>query len=173
LPANHPIEQTRDRLREILADRLGIEAERIEPSAELEELIPASRRRAVWQELRDAGWQPPPLELPPRWQPLPYLFGLVVGLLALHQKSWYPVAAAIPIGIYVFAVARPWAVGLPVYLRTLDELAVCLTNFKDDGGHRWTREEISLKIRLLIAQRVNRPLAEVREECTWEEVGLS
>jgi len=56
-------------------------------------------------------------------------------------------------------------------VRTVGELVLYLTHFPDhrQSGYRWTKNEISLKVRLIIAMNLGLPLDEVRPETTFTD----
>jgi hypothetical protein len=63
-------------------------------------------------------------------------------------------------------------VQFPPCLRTVGELVLystCPAEHKE-SGYRWTRNEIALKVRLVIAESMGLPLEAVRPECTFAEL---
>jgi hypothetical protein len=78
-----------------------------------------------------------------------------------------------PLGLLAFWVSRPQAVQFPLCLRTVGELVLAMTSLPDhaESGHRWTRDEIAFKVRLIVAEHLGLPLDVVQEESTFEELG--
>ena len=52
----------------------------------------------------------------------------------------------------------------PLGPRTVGELVIALTRFGDYPGYRFTRAEISLKVRLIVAEWLGVPVSRVQEE---------
>jgi hypothetical protein len=53
------------------------------------------------------------------------------------------------------------------------ELVIAMTCFREhkDSGYRWARNEIELKVRLILAESLGLDLDEVLPECTLRELG--
>src|SRR5262249_37855949 len=120
------------------------------------------------------GWRAPPLELPPR-EALIAALGVLreVACLAVLLHRWSALLLALPLGLVARWASRPRAVVFPLGLRTVGELALYLTDFREHraSGYRWTHSEISFKVRVILAECLDRPLRDVRPECTLAELG--
>jgi len=79
---------------------------------------------------------------------------------------------ALPVGVVVYWISRPRAVEFPLCVKTVGELAVYLTSYRDhrDSGYRWTDEEVAAKVRMIIADWAGLPFDAVRPETTFEEL---
>ena len=57
-------------------------------------------------------------------------------------------------------------------MKNVGELVIFMTCFADHkaSGYRWTRNEIELKVRLIIAYSLGLDLDEVRPECSFLEL---
>ena len=73
----------------------------------------------------------------------------------------------------VYRANRRRAVGLPLGMQNVGELVIYMTRFSEhkESGYRWTRNEIELKVRLIIAECLGIDLDAVRPECTLVELG--
>jgi len=165
--AYNPIVRTFCQFRAGLVDHFGIAREEIRPGTPLAAILPVAGRRDVWQQLRRRGLRLPDLELSGRdfWRS----FLLVVkGIVssAVHLGTWYTVALAVPFTWAVFRLTRRRAVHFPLGLRTVGELVIYATSFSDhrESGYRWTRNEIALKVRMIVAESVGLPLEAVQPE---------
>src|SRR5262249_7512827 len=71
------------------------------------------------------------------------------------------------------AVSRRRAVHLPLGLRTVGELVLYSTCFREHrgSGYRWTANEVATKVRLVLAESLGVPLDAVRPENTLAEMG--
>jgi hypothetical protein len=63
-------------------------------------------------------------------------------------------------------------VQLPLGLTTVGELVLGMTCFAEHkaSGYRWTRNEIELKVRLILADSLGLPLEDIRPECSLQEL---
>jgi hypothetical protein len=63
-------------------------------------------------------------------------------------------------------VTRPLAVHIPAGPATVCDAAIYLTSFKDGvrAGYRWSEDEISLKVRLILSESLGIPLERVTPE---------
>ncbi len=169
----NPIVRIFGRFRAALMSCSGIPRHEICPAARLDQLLPVDRRRDIWERLRGQGLLLPDLVTSPAvsWTSSLGVLGLA-GTVALALHSWLGLLVFFPFGGIAYRATRPYAVHFPGGLTTVGELVVCLASFKDhkESGHRWTREEISLKVRVLIAKHLNVPLDKVRPETTWQEL---
>lgn len=173
-PQYNPIVRTFGRFRAGLLDRLGVGRREVRPNSPLEELIPAHERREVWRHLRRQGLRVPARRLTQAeraWG----LFGVLktTASLVLGLQSWAALLAALPLGLAAYFANRRRAVQFPLHLRTVGELVLYLTSFPEHkgSGYRWTRTEIELKVRLVVAESLGLPPDAVRPESTLAELG--
>ena len=168
-----PILDTFDWLREALARFLGVHQSSIRPDTDLASLIPVSERRRLWRQLREEGLARQDLVLSARTASLLFFFVLLLtGALAIWLKTWFALMLLWPIGTLCYWISRPRATHFPIDIRTAGELAVFLTHFgaHHDAGYRWTAEEISVKVRMIVADWVGLPLDEVRRETVLTDI---
>ena len=91
---------------------------------------------------------------------------------ALYLQRWYALFVALPVTILVYWTSRRRAVHFPLGLRTVGEFVIYLTRFGDhkESGYRWTRNEITLKVRMIVAESVGLPLEAVQPETRLTEL---
>lgn len=170
----NPVVRTFARLRSEMARAADLPRNRVRPGAALPDLLPRSRRRAAWARMKQNGLKLPPLELsqPARRSVLGVVL-FATAAIALGAQMWAGLLAVIPLGLLAFRVSRPWAVEFPLGLRTVGELSLYLTRFGEhrDSGYRWTPNEVTTKVRMVIAESLALPLDRVRPECTLAELG--
>jgi hypothetical protein len=132
------------------------------------------KRREVWRRLRREGFRVPALELS---TPAALSSTLLVLKLSAAFASWLQSRLAtcviVPIGFIIFRVNRRWAVHFPENWLTVGELALRLTPFGDHmgSGGWWTQEDISQKVRLVLAECLNIDAKDIRPESTLRELG--
>jgi hypothetical protein len=173
-PSYNPIVRTFGQFRAALVDSLGIDRRHVHPRAALDALIPGQHRREVWRRLRRHGLRMPALELSPGERARHTLAVSKVAVsLALGLQHWLALLAAFPLGLLAYGLSRRRAVHLPLRLRTVGELVLYLTCFRDHkgSGYRWTHNEISFKVRLVVAESLGLDLDAVRPEKTLAELG--
>jgi hypothetical protein len=165
--AYNPIVRTFCRLRAGLIDGLGVARHEVRPGTPLEDILPVERRREVWGRLQRQGLRLPALELSERDFRLGFWTVLRATVsAAVYLRSWYALFLALPLAVVVNRVNRRRAVHFPLGLRTVGEMVIFVTSFNEhkDGGYRWTRNEIALKVRMTVAESVGLPLDAVRPE---------
>jgi hypothetical protein len=170
--AYSPIMRTFCRFRAGVLRYIDIDRHAIRPGTPLEFLLPVPIRRAVWEHLRRHGLRPPALEFSKRdlegvaWA---VLRGAVSAGISLQR--WSALFAAIPLIVAIYGAHRRQAVELPRGIKNVGELVLYMTRFADhkESGYRWTRNEIELKVRLIIAESMGLDVDDVRPECTWSD----
>jgi hypothetical protein len=177
LPYN-PIVRTFGQLRTVLVNVLGVDRRLICPAVPLGTLIPVDRRREVLDRLREAGLPPPELQHRVLVCPLGAILAVVAPcaiIVPLALESW--IAFLIGLGI-VFAVGwLVWRtmyfkiVEVPLPAKTVGELVIYLTHFAEHKGYPFSRAEIALKVRFMVAESLGIDIDEVREESSLIELG--
>jgi hypothetical protein len=170
----NPIVRTFDRFRAGLVGSLDLARHDVRPGTPLETLIPVQQRRQVWRQLRRQGLSVPPLELSRRsraWAVLGVL--KTAASFALALQRWPALLVVLPLGLVAYGLTRTQAVHFPLGLRSVGEMVLYLTCFREHrgSGYRWTRNEISIKVRLIVAESLGYPLDAVRPETTFAELG--
>jgi hypothetical protein len=172
--AYNPIVRTFCKLRAALLSSSDAARRHVRSDTPLAWLLPEAERRDVWRRLRRQGLPVPELELPSR-ETLIAALGVLreAACLAVLLHRWSALLLALPLGMVAYWASRPRAVVFPLGLRTVGELALYLTTFREhrESGYRWTHNEIAFKVRVIIAEALNRPLGDVRPECTLAELG--
>ena len=150
----------------------GLPRERLRPDARLEELVPAPLRREAWDAMRRRGLRLPDLGLSnlDGWGCL-MAFAVVMGIVWAKAGGWLAAAAGVPLAVFLYFVSRPWATE-PATVETLGELAMYGVDFTAhrESGYRWSRGDIALKVRIILGEAANVPLAAIREETTLDEL---
>ena len=105
------------------------------------------------------------------------LFGgifLVVALLALLLQDWLAFLLFIDLGLIAYKMSRPYAVHMNLAPRTVGELVLYLTSLKNHKhcGYRWTRNEIALKVRFIIAEQLGLRMDDVQPETRFTDLGV-
>jgi hypothetical protein len=174
MPYYNPIVRTFGQLRSALTEVLDLPRVSIRPDVPLAVLLPVENRRAAWEKLRSEGVDLPGLELP-HWlrETTGWTVSVTTVSLALLLKDWWALAYGVELGMVGYKVTRPWAICIPLGLATVGELSMFLTSFREhrDSGYRWTRNEISFKVRQIVAESLGRRLDEVHETSTFSDLG--
>jgi hypothetical protein len=94
-----------------------------------------------------------------------------VSIAVSMQRGAY-LFLVLALGMAAYRASRRRAVHFPLGLKTVGELVIYLTRFPEhkDSGYRWTRNEIALKVRLIVAESMGLPLDVVRPECSFMEL---
>lgn len=173
-PTYNPIVRTFGRFRTGLMSCLDLDRHAVRPETPLEAIIPAQQRREVWRQLRRQGLDVPALELSARERRRNALHVVNTAVsFALGLQRWVALLLVFPLGLIVYAVTRRWAVHFPLGLKTVGEMVIYLTRFREhrDSGYHWTRNEIETKVQLIVAESLGLSLDEVRPESTFAELG--
>jgi hypothetical protein len=172
-PAYNPIVRTFCRFRAALVGTLGIDRRLVHPRTPLDVLIPVARRGEVLERLREAEFRDPTLERRIREYPLCGVVAVKVAvvIVTLALQPWLAFLLALPLlcGLVVLAVRvrRTRVIPVPLGPRTVGEMVIFLTRFGDHPGYRFSRNEIALKVRLVVAGSVGVPVDQVREETSF------
>jgi hypothetical protein len=171
--AYSPIVRSFCRFRAAVRNHVDIARHDVRPETALETLLPFEARREIWQELGQQGLELPPLEFSERdsWRILLRVVKVAVSS-AFYLKSWYALLVALPTAPAVFWAGRHRAVHFPHVLKTVGDVVIYGTRFADHkhSGYRWTRNEIALKVRLLVAESAGLPLDAVQPETRFADL---
>lgn len=151
----NPIVRAFGATRAALCGALKVPRSAVRAGTVLAELVPVRDRRRTWAALRRAGVRVPCLELSGFSSAVfaqLVLLAVVVSYGAT-RSPWLAAATFVAACVAARAASRPWAVHIPGCVRTVGELAVYGTRFAEHAasGHRWTRGEVALKTRILVA----------------------
>jgi hypothetical protein len=174
-PAYNPIVRNFCRLRAVLVDALGVDRCAVRPATPLAELIPADEIGEVLGRLRAAGFSAPRSEYNVTQYPFWFVgvagVGLFVAALLLRPLLAIDVGL-LAVRLVTFAVRarRHRTVTVPLGPRTVGDLVMYVTRFGDHPGYRFTRAEVSLKVRLIVAESLALPVEQVREDTTFTDL---
>jgi hypothetical protein len=165
--AYNPILRTFCQIRAVLLNDCGIARNEVRPESPLDAMLPLDDRRKAWGQLRARGFGLPGLVLTKQdhhrnlWAVL-----RTTVSFTLHLQRWYGLLIALPVTCVVYWVHRHRAVHFPLELKTVGELVIYATRFNEhkDSGYRWTKNEISMKVRMIIAESTGQPLEAVQPE---------
>ena len=170
----NPIVRVYFRFRRAAAAATGLPLRAIRPGVPLETLLPVRTRRRAWRRLRAQGLRLPGLGLSSQASWVCIAAVLVSTLAAAaYYRDWTALWFAVPLVIVAYLASRPWATAIPLGLRTAGELSFALTSFREHrhSGYRWTPNEVSLRVRMLLADALNVPLDQIRPDSTLRELG--
>lgn len=145
------------RLQEILRETAPPTRE-LAGSEALEAVLPLEDRRSIWRELQSAGFELPELEVSPQVSWIAALMVLTtLGLLYLASRKWFVICALIELTFLAYKLTRPLAVHPPDWCRTVGQAALCLREVRTPDGRDvpWTHEEVSERVRMIIADLAN------------------
>lgn len=170
----NPIVRTFNRFRAALLADSDWERHDIRPDTPLDVALPAESRRELWRHLVEEGFRLPPLELPSP-EVLRNFFWLVrvsvsFSLLFSVFWGWLTFLSG---GVAAYWVSRPYAIELPDGLETVGDAVLYLTSVADHkgSGYRWTHNEISFKVRMVIAHCLAIPFDEVQPHNSFDDLG--
>ena len=176
----NPIVRTFNRLRAVILAKTDTPRCRIRPDATLASVIPPECWQAVGAELKRRGlpgpyWTPPPRDDLAlgcvRSGAVPSL-GQVVGSGWL--PAWLGLLVRIPLnlllGLADFGREVEWSLGR----WTVGDLTVHCTRFPEHkaSGYRWSRGDIALKVRLIVAVWLGVAPEKVREDASFIDMAV-
>jgi len=165
LPERRPTSHTFYLIRRMLVRSLGVSRHDVSPASLLEDLIPPDRRRAVWRQFHKDGLYLPPLALSADMRRLTHA---TLALKLICAGAWgfnlLALVSLLPLSLLTCLATRPWAIHIRYGPLTVGDAVIYLTTFSDHPGYRWSHEEISTKIRLIIADALDLPLEKVQPE---------
>jgi hypothetical protein len=169
----NPIVRTFCQFRAALLNNVDINRHEVRPGTPLETLLPMRGRREVWEHLQRQGLRLPPLELSERDRGRILLHALrMAASSALYLQRWYVLLLVFPLALVVSWASRRRAVHFPLGLRTVGEMVIYATCFAEHkcSGYRWTRNEIALKVRMIVATSAGLPLEAIQPETSFAEL---
>lgn len=169
----NPIVRMFGRYRAALCASVGLPRHRVTPSTRLDALIPPNRRRSAWAALRATELRVPGLELSLTALAISALLVIMAlsSICLWAGRWWAPALAVVPVWYAAYRASRPWAVHFP--LCTVGELVVYGTRFSDHtaSGHRWSHGDVSLKVRMVMAEALNMRMEDVRPDASLADLG--
>lgn len=149
-----------------LQEKIAAPAKDLSGSEELETILPVGDRQATWRELQAEGFELPELEISPLVFWIAAAMVLTpLGLLVLALRTWFAILSIVDLTFLAYKLTRPLAIHPPQWCRTVGQAALCLSNIRTPDGRivGWTREEISEKVRMIIAEAAGLPIQKVTE----------
>jgi len=91
---------------------------------------------------------------------------------AAYLQNWQALLVAFALAPVVCWATRRRAVHFPIGLTTVGEMVIYATHFADHkgSGYRWTRNEIALKVRMIVAEGAGLPLEAIQPETRVTEL---
>jgi hypothetical protein len=167
----NPIVRTFNQVRAAILAATDTPRCRIRPGATLTSIIPPERRQAVWDELRRRGLGGPGMDQAVV-RGCMLVCTVLFWLALLLGWGWFRalLIAPIPLLFALYVVTAP-DMTVPRYAPTVGDLTVFCTRFPDHkaSGYRWSRGDIALKVRLIIAYHLGVPLERIQEETSFVE----
>ena len=165
--AYSPIVRTFCQFRSSLTNILGVARHDVRPATPLDELLPIEKRREAWMQLQRQGLRLPDLEFLRAGTPAQFLDRFEAGRVVCSPLTELVRPALCP-SAHVHRVLGASQSGgeLPIGLSTVGELVIYATRFREhkNSGYRWTRNEISMKVRMIVAESVGMPLEAIQPE---------
>ncbi len=155
-------------IRSMIARKLKIDESTIRPETRLAAIVPPNRRNEILGLIngRDRG-QGPSIKT----KKLPLWFAEIIASTALSLlflfQPWFLVLLTLPISILIANTWRSsYSTRWPSCLETMHELAISQTHYNkaDAAKGLWPREEISAKVRWIIANQLGEPFDEITEQ---------
>jgi hypothetical protein len=179
----NPIVRTFGLCRRVLMEATGLPRQCFRPDTRLDDLLPAHLAGEVFAALRRAGLRPPAVMTLSTALGCLALFVAGPGLVGWGMGGpWTGLAAAASALLFpaflliVSLIPATRRAGVrPDGGMTLGELAVHCTSYREHkaSGYRWSRGDIALKVRLIVADHAGAPLSRVREETRFvDDLGL-
>ena len=181
-----PSSRTFYRLRSVLMRELGLHRHALRPSQRLADVVPERRRREVWRQLRREGLRLPALRLSRHlfWTSLAHVLHLAMEI-GVRFQNMLGFVIAVPLGLLTSYVAtRRWAVHVnPHGPLTVRDAVLYLTSFREEmyyryqltsirqavrAGYRPTRDEIELRVRIIVAAHWGVALERVTPEMRFD-----
>jgi hypothetical protein len=171
----NPIVRTFNRLRAAILARTDTPRCRIRPEATLESVIPPERRREVWAECQVQGLDVPVLSDAEMMRGCVSAVGIVALVAAQIAWGGLWLLLIVPLVLLIrWVVREPLVPEMPTPARTVGELAVYCTHFPShrNSGHRWTRNEIEMKIKFVLVEALNVSMEDIRPDSRlWADLG--
>lgn len=166
-------------LRRALMHRIGVDRRDVRLATSMAAILPFEHRREMWDALRSAGFTLPGLRRP---QTLAWSAGFLVTIIVL--LSWLglmqygaplPIVWSLTILIATASIAywitSPFARAIPATCMTVRDAVLRNTNPEtgEHGDAQWTPELVSYKVRRIVADISEVPLADVVDEARFVE----
>jgi hypothetical protein len=134
---------------------------------DLDSVFPIEQRRAIWSRMQQDGFRLPELQLAPHVFLLAATMVIApLVLLALALHTGFVCLSIFELSFLAYRLTRPYAIYLPGYCRTAGQAALCRKDLRAADGQPlpWTRDEIAMKVRMVIAESVRLPMEKLTED---------
>jgi hypothetical protein len=156
------IRRFQDSLQETLAP-----AKDLSERDEIESVLPLEERQAAWRLLQADGFVLPGLQISARvfWLAA-FLVVTPIALLVFAFKKSLAVFLIFEFSFLAYKLTRPLAVFPPNWCKTVGQAALCLRDIRTPDGRSvpWTREEIGMKVRMIIAECTAVPIEKLTDK---------
>jgi hypothetical protein len=172
----NPVVRTFNRVRTILMEEFGVPRECVRPWTPIEGLVPPEEYHRLRDRLSWVGFDPPRSgHLPVVNHPLcfaPLLTGPLF-LVAIALKSWPLALLTLAQTAFAFWLACKVTTTrtryFPLVPATVGEMVIFLIRFADHDGYRFSRSEIALKVRMLVAEFAGVALERITEKTSFTD----
>ncbi len=160
-------------IRSRIAKLLEIDESRILPQTRLAAIVPPYRRREILMAIARPERPQRPQTKSRVWVLLTEIVvSTILSLLFLFQP-WFLVLLTLPLSVFVANLCRrSQSTVWPSCLETMQELAISQTHYSKSDAARglWPREEISAKVRWIIANQLGERFDEITEETNFADL---
>lgn len=154
-------------VRQTLVGMLPSSHVRIRPDSQLDEIVPREARKQVWHAMRARWPELPRLVVPDRVaRSSVYQLYAKAVLTIVMTHNILMLWTLIPFAWLIWLMTRPFAIEFPASCETMREAVLRVTHFTqtDFEAGLWPEEELSAKVRMIVADAVGRPFREVTED---------
>ena len=164
----NPIVRTFCQLRSALIEIADIPREQVRPGTRLEDILPVESRARLWRELQRKGLRLPNLELS-RWDSHRSLVTAQVAVSLLSGLQYLAAFFTAPPSHAGLWLNDGRAVHFPHGFENVGELVLYLTRCSEHraSGYRWTHNEITFRVRVIVAEQLAYPFRDVRPESSF------
>lgn len=155
-------------IREKIADVLNIDESAIRPETRLAAIVPPGRRNEVIHLITESdvpSWSRVYPIRSPGWV-VELVASTLLSVLCLFQP-WFLVILTLPLTVLIANLFRRSSSSYwPHCFETMHELAISQTHYNKDDAARglWPHEEISAKVRWIVARQLGYRFEEITEE---------
>jgi hypothetical protein len=95
-----------------------------------------------------------------------------LGLLAFALRTWFVLLSFFELAFLAYRFTRPLAIHPPLSGRTVRQAAWCLRNIAtpDESVAPWTREEVSERVRMIVAECAGVAIEQVTEDTRLQDL---
>jgi acyl carrier protein len=160
------------RFRSELMRALPLSRRQIRPAGTLEALVPATKRRRLWAQLRASGLNLPALRLSTEVVLLTAILVLAPSVaLVWWYRNWALLGLTIPLGVFASQATRPLAFHLDQSWTVREATLYATPALSQDieARERLSDAEIAAKIRLIISTNLVIPVEQLTDDARFVE----